>query len=84
MLATAVPAPRFNLELRVPPAYEPMFVQVILAKPAIEASDLVVVGPFPRPTEVNCDFVFVSPAIQHFADELAAVVAPAASLNLLR
>jgi hypothetical protein len=74
VMATAVPTPRFNFVLLIPHAHEPMFVQALLARAAVEALDGGVVGWFAGSTEVNLDFALIGPATHRLGNELAAAV----------
>lgn len=55
---------------------EPVAVQALVAKPAIEALDEGVVGWFARPREIERDAAGVGPQIQVARDRLAALIDP--------
>ena len=69
-----VPASGFNFVLRVLQAHEPVFVQTLLAPPAVKALHHGVVGGLVWPAEVQLYPAFISPFVHDLADELAAVI----------
>jgi hypothetical protein len=75
MMLIVVPPKRVDLLLRVLERREPMDVQALLSKPAIEGFDRGVVRRLAAAAEVEDDAVGVRPEVHRGADELGAVVA---------
>jgi hypothetical protein len=69
MVLIVVPPKRVDLHRRVVDRREPMYVQTLVAEPAVKRFDRGVVGRLASTTEVEDDAVGVRPQIHRGADE---------------
>ena len=72
--AVVIVLERLDLFLRAVERKEPIHIQTLITKAAVERLDERIIRRFSGPREVQRHFILVGPLVQRFGDELAAVV----------